>query len=73
MDEVECGWYFERNREESDYWERSLALQAAMLEAQKAQNKIISSYGGFIVALLFWIYFQLGGSLLPQWLTKLWQ
>ena len=35
MDETEREWYFERNREESAYWQKSLALQTELVEAQK--------------------------------------
>lgn len=72
MDETERGWYFERNKEESAYWERSLALQTQMVEEQKGQSKIISTFGGIIMALLLLIYFHLGGSLIPTWLSKPW-
>ena len=35
MDETERQWYFERNREESAYWQKSLAAQTEMVAAQK--------------------------------------
>jgi hypothetical protein len=69
MDENEREWYFERNREESAYWQKSLALQTEMVEAQKSLNKMCSMYGLVSIGLLASIYFQLGGTLLPKWLN----
>jgi hypothetical protein len=70
MEGAERPGYYEGNREA--IWERMLHVQNEMLAEQKSLHKTLGTFGGLLFALLVAIYHQLGGALLPTWLSAMW-